>query len=245
ASSQKPLSHPLMILITPLYLAVFSSTLAIEVYTHKEIQGIVGSEVTLYCSFWSREYITEDATLSWSFRPDGARDSISIFHYSSNQEFPDTEGTFKDRIEWVGNMNRKDGTIIIKNLDYNDNGTFTCDAKNPPDIVGSPSSVRLVVYDRAPLKAGVVTGAIIGAFLGLVLVIVALVYFVKFLLRKPAFPVKDISVVEKGKAGKPGKAGSQLGRQSPLYATVEQLTKGKSLSDKKSKGTTESKKDKK
>lgn len=60
----------------------------------------------------------------------------------------DNKGPFRDRLEFVGNPERRDGSILIKNLDFSDNGTFTCDAKNPPDIVGRPSSVRLLVFEK-------------------------------------------------------------------------------------------------
>lgn len=60
----------------------------------------------------------------------------------------DNKGPFRDRLEFVGNPGRRDGSILLKNLDFGDNGTFTCDAKNPPDIVGRPSSVRLLVFEK-------------------------------------------------------------------------------------------------
>lgn len=60
----------------------------------------------------------------------------------------DNKGPFRDRVEFVGNPARRDGSILIKNLEFSDNGTFTCDAKNPPDIVGRPSSVRLLVFEK-------------------------------------------------------------------------------------------------
>lgn len=61
----------------------------------------------------------------------------------------DNKGPFRDRLEFVGNPARRDGSILIRNLDFADNGTFTCDAKNPPDIVGRPSSVRLLVFEKS------------------------------------------------------------------------------------------------
>lgn len=77
----------------------------------------------------------------------------------------DNKGPFRDRLEFVGNPERRDGSILIKNLDFSDNGTFTCDAKNPPDIVGRPSSVRLLVFEKGEAgceawrgKGGVVGG---------------------------------------------------------------------------------------
>lgn len=55
----------------------------------------------------------------------------------------------------MGNPGRRDGSILIKNLDFNDNGTFTCDAKNPPDIVGRPSSVRLLVFEKGEVGGSI------------------------------------------------------------------------------------------
>lgn len=76
---------------------------------------------------------------------------LQIFHYTSGMAYVDNKGPFRDRVEFVGNPGRRDGSILIKNLDYNDNGTFTCDAKNPPDIVGRPSSVRLLVFEKGEM----------------------------------------------------------------------------------------------
>lgn len=63
-------------------------------------------------------------------------------------------GTFKERIQWVGDPHWKDGSIVIHNLDYSDNGTFTCDVKNPPDIVGKTSQVTLYVFEKGVRGGG-------------------------------------------------------------------------------------------
>lgn len=76
---------------------------------------------------------------------------MQIFHYTGGVPYVDNKGPFRDRLEFVGNPGRRDGSILIKNLDFMDNGTFTCDAKNPPDIVGRPSSVRLLVFEKGEL----------------------------------------------------------------------------------------------
>uniref|UniRef100_A0AAY5KAJ8 Ig-like domain-containing protein n=1 Tax=Esox lucius TaxID=8010 RepID=A0AAY5KAJ8_ESOLU len=121
---------------------------AIVIYTGWERHALVGSDIRLSCSFFSWRWTSEDVTFSWSYRPDGARDSISIFHYTGGAPYVDNKGPFRDRLEFVGNPARRDGSILLKNLDYGDNGTFTCDAKNPPDIVGRASSVRLLVFEK-------------------------------------------------------------------------------------------------
>ncbi|KAG2457531.1 MYP0 protein, partial [Polypterus senegalus] len=239
-------------------------TQAIWVYTSWERHGLVGSEIKLYCSFFSWRWLSEDVSFSWSYKPEGAKDSISIFHYARGQAYVDNKGPFRDRLEFVGNPKRRDGSILIRGLEYNDNGTFTCDAKNPPDIVGRPSSVKLLVFDRGhipasaspsyldsiyppfvsavPTRAGVITGAIIGSVLGVVILILALYYLMRFLVARRVLSL-SVSTVEKGKK-KSGKEGSQQ-RQGPvLYATLDQsskLLKGVGSDKKKS----DSKRDKK
>ncbi|XP_036374605.1 myelin protein P0 isoform X1 [Megalops cyprinoides] len=211
---------------------------AIVIYTGWERHALVGSDVRLSCSFFSWRWTSEDVTFSWSYRPDGSRDSISIFHYTGGVPYVDNKGPFRDRLEFVGNPQRRDGSILIKNLDYSDNGTFTCDAKNPPDIVGRPSSVRLLVFEKVPIQAGVITGAIIGAVLGLLVLIVVIYYLMRFLVARRVF---SLSVSKHGKKGK-GKEGSQQ-RQGPvLYAALDQSKLKASASEKKKQ---ESRKDKK
>ncbi|NXK27447.1 MYP0 protein, partial [Arenaria interpres] len=124
-------SH-LLLLAGLLLVLGLSPTSSIHVYTQREVHGTVGSHVTLSCSFWSSEWISEDISITWHFQAEGSRDSISIFHYAKGQPYIDDVGSFKERMEWVGNPRRKDGSIVIHNLDYTDNGTFTCDVKNPP-----------------------------------------------------------------------------------------------------------------
>lgn len=81
--------------------------------------------------------------------------NLQIFHYTGGVAYLDNKGPFRDRLEFVGNPGRRDGSILIKNLDFSDNGTFTCDAKNPPDIVGRPSNVRLLVFEKGEVGLGV------------------------------------------------------------------------------------------
>ncbi|XP_066579247.1 myelin protein P0 isoform X1 [Amia ocellicauda] len=187
---------------------------AIVVYTGWDRHALVGSEVRLYCSFFSWRWTSEDVTFSWSYRSDGSRDSISVFHYTGGMPYVDNKGPFRDRLEFIGNPRRRDGSILIRNLDYSDNGTFTCDAKNPPDIVGRPSSVRLMVYDKVPIRAGVITGAIIGSVLGLLILVVAIYYLMRFLVARRVFNI-SVSKLDKGKKGK-GKEGSQQRQEAVL-----------------------------
>uniref|UniRef100_A0A8C4SQY4 Myelin protein zero n=1 Tax=Erpetoichthys calabaricus TaxID=27687 RepID=A0A8C4SQY4_ERPCA len=155
--------------------------------------------IKLYCLSFSWRWLSEDVSFSWSYKPEAAKDSISIFHFARGQAYVDNKGPFRDRLEFVGNPKRRDGSILIRNLEYNDNGTFTCDAKNPPDIVGRPSSVKLLVFDRVPTRAGVITGAIIGSVLGVVILILALYYLMRFLVARRVLKVSGHDYCRKGK----------------------------------------------
>nr|XP_019968201.1 PREDICTED: myelin protein P0 [Paralichthys olivaceus] len=137
---------------------------------------------------------------------------LKIFHYTGGVAYLDNKGPFRDRLEFVGNPARRDGSILLKNLDFSDNGTFTCDAKNPPDIVGRPSSVRLLVFEKVPIQAGVITGAIIGSVLGLLVLIVVIYYLMRFLVARRVF---SLSV---SKHGKKKKEGSQQRQASSLHS---------------------------
>ncbi|XP_072420789.1 myelin protein P0 [Chiloscyllium punctatum] len=227
-------------------LTVIRCSEGISVSTHHNLHKRVGSDVTLYCGFWSSEYVSDLTTLSWRFRPDNSREIISIFHYGNGVPYIEKWGQFRSRVEWVGDISKHDGSIVIRNLDYIDNGTFTCDVKNPPDVVGTSSDVHLTVYDRIPpVGAGVVSGAIIGTFLGIVLLVVGGLYLFRYIVRRRARSetifFKGASAAERGKAsGKPG----TVSKGPVLYATLDQSKSGKAASEKKAK-LSESKRDKK
>ncbi|XP_067169675.1 myelin protein P0 [Apteryx mantelli] len=231
-------SGSLIFLVVLLAALGLSPTLAIHVYTHREVYGTVGSHVTLSCSFWSSEWISEDISITWHFQAEGSRDSTSIFHYAKGQPYIDDVGTFKERMEWVGNPYRKDGSIVIHNLDYTDNGTFTCDVKNPPDIVGKSSQVTLYVFEKVPTRYGVVLGSIIGGALLLVIVVVVLVYLIRYCwFRRQAALQRRLSTMEKGKLQRSAKDASKRSRQAPvLYAMLDHSRSTKAASEKKAKG---------
>ncbi|CAH2327201.1 myelin P0 [Pelobates cultripes] len=172
-------THCTPLAVTLLLALVLPPALAIEVYTDREVYGTVGSKITLSCTFWSSEWISDDISVSWHFQPENSRDTYSIFHYAKGQPYIDDDGIFKDRIEWVGYPKSKDGSIVLHNLEYTDNGTFTCDVKNPPDVVGKSSYVHLLVHDKAPARAGLILGIIIAAALVLVIVVAVVAYLIR------------------------------------------------------------------
>lgn len=64
---------------------------------------------------------------------------LQFFHFSS-RAYPPEKGQFAGRIRWLGRPARGDASIALINATLIDNGTYTCDVTNPPDVYGSPNS---------------------------------------------------------------------------------------------------------
>lgn len=63
-------------------------------------------------------------------------------------------GRFKDRVVWDGNLQRYDVSIILWKLQFDDNGTYTCQVKNPPDVDGLIGEIQLSVVQTGRLCKG-------------------------------------------------------------------------------------------
>ncbi|KAJ7395711.1 Myelin protein zero-like protein 1 [Pitangus sulphuratus] len=95
---------------------------------------------------------------------------FKFFYYSNGKSYPGKDIPFKDRITWAGDLNKKDASITISNMQFRDNGTYICDVKNPPDIVVKPGEIRVRVVEKDSLPAfpiATVAGIAIGTVTGL------------------------------------------------------------------------------
>ncbi|XP_041089106.1 myelin protein zero-like 1 like isoform X2 [Polyodon spathula] len=152
---------------------------AVDVYTPAELFVENGTDGTLRCTFTSKELVSSGTSFSWNFHPEGGGDAVSLFHYTGGKPYFGKTPQFKDRVRWVGDLNKRDASISITKMIFKDNGTYSCDVKNPPDIDVKPSSIQLRVVEKGSLplsNAGVIAGAVIGAILGLLLIIVIVFY---------------------------------------------------------------------
>nr|XP_020443196.1 myelin protein zero-like protein 3 isoform X2 [Monopterus albus] len=134
------------------FLGCFAPSLvsSITVSTPAELHASKGDRVTLSCSFTSTSRPTSKMTVDWSYRPQTGGPPQTFFHFSS-QAFPPPEGQFFGRIWWQGSPARGDASISLINATLNDNGTFTCSVRNPPDVHGFPlSHTVLTVTPKVP-----------------------------------------------------------------------------------------------
>ncbi|CAK6439844.1 unnamed protein product [Pipistrellus nathusii] len=155
---------------------------ALEVYTPKEIYVANGTQGKLPCKFKSSNTTSRLTTISWSFQPEGSHTTVSFFHYSQGQVYIGDYPPFKDRITWAGDLDKKDASINIENIQFIHNGTYICDVKNPPDIVVYPGYIRLYVVEKEALPmfpvwvvVGIVTAVVVGLTL-LISMILAVLY---------------------------------------------------------------------
>ncbi|XP_031428639.2 myelin protein zero-like protein 1 [Clupea harengus] len=94
----------------------------------------------------SKEVVSSGASVTWSFTPEGASDkTTSFFYYSGGNSYPGSLAQFQKRVVWAGDLNRNDASIQVSQMQFSDNGTYQCDVKNPPDIVGSASGIKVRV----------------------------------------------------------------------------------------------------
>uniref|UniRef100_A0A803VF75 Myelin protein zero like 1 n=1 Tax=Ficedula albicollis TaxID=59894 RepID=A0A803VF75_FICAL len=160
----------LVLLFSSLCLSHAVQVSAVEVHTPEEMFVENGTDAKLPCTFTSVEVISSAASVSWSFQPEGAATRISFFYYSNGKSYPGKDIPFKDRITWAGDLNKKDASITISNMQFRDNGTYICDVKNPPDIVVKPGEIRVRVVEKDSLPAfpiATVAGIAIGTVTGL------------------------------------------------------------------------------
>ncbi|XP_072469191.1 myelin protein zero-like protein 2 isoform X3 [Notamacropus eugenii] len=141
------------VLLFCIQLTVVWHIAAVEVYTSRVVEAVNGTDVRLKCTF----------------------SSFSPVFYFHEQPYPPTAGHFKNRVAWDGNVNRNDVSIIIWKLQFNDNGTFTCQVKNPPDVDGVIGEIRLSVVQTARFSEVYFLALAIGSACALMVLIVIVV----------------------------------------------------------------------
>ncbi|XP_060756999.1 sodium channel subunit beta-1 [Neoarius graeffei] len=92
-------------------------------------EAVAGQGFLLGCiSCKRREEISGTAMVDWHFKPTGGDEFFHIFHY----DYPTStilHEDFESRLEWRGTKGTADlqiGAIYIRNVTFNDTGTYTC-----------------------------------------------------------------------------------------------------------------------
>ncbi|XP_068172943.1 myelin protein zero-like protein 2 [Antennarius striatus] len=122
---------------------------AMRIYAGGDVEAVNGTDVRLKCTFHSSAPVNPNAiVISWSFRPLKPGREESVFHYQQ-RPYPPTEGIFRKRVQWAGDVLSHDASIVLQQVKFTYNGTYTCQVKNPPDVHGAVGEVRLRVVTTA------------------------------------------------------------------------------------------------
>uniref|UniRef100_A0A8C1YJG9 Myelin protein zero like 2 n=1 Tax=Cyprinus carpio TaxID=7962 RepID=A0A8C1YJG9_CYPCA len=117
----------------------------IRVFTAGDVTAVNGTDVRLKCTFQSSAAIrASSVAVSWTFRPLGSGHEETVFYYQE-RPFAPSEGRFKKKVEWAGDISGRDASVVLRRVPFSFNGTFSCQVKNPPDVHGNVGVVRLQV----------------------------------------------------------------------------------------------------
>ncbi|XP_026149256.1 myelin protein zero-like protein 3 [Mastacembelus armatus] len=156
---------------------------SITVSSPAELHASKGDTVILPCSFISTSRPTSKMTVDWSYRHQSGGPPQIFFHFSS-QAFPPPEGQFMGRIRWHGSPARGDASIALINATLNDNGTYTCSVRNPPDVYGSPLSQTVLTVTPKSASIRFTDVAILLAFILLPSALITLILIGRMLCSK-------------------------------------------------------------
>ncbi|XP_053177384.1 myelin protein zero-like protein 2 [Scomber japonicus] len=147
-----------------------------RIYTSGDMEAVNGTDVRLKCTFDSSARINPSSiVVSWTFRPLKPGREESVFHYQQ-RPYPPTEGIFRKRILWAGDIMGRDASIIIREVKFTYNGTFFCHVKNPPDVHGAVGEIRLRVVTTASFSELLLLALAIGG--GITAVVILLIIIV-------------------------------------------------------------------
>ncbi|XP_054885042.1 myelin protein zero-like protein 3 [Poeciliopsis prolifica] len=158
---------------------------SIRVTTPPELHAAKGDMVKLPCTFTSIANPTSKMRVSWSYTPQTGGSSLVFFHFSSKAE-PPKSGQFAGRIKWLGTPANGDVSISLINATLNDNGTYTCDVTNPPDVFGSPKSQTVLTVTP---KAATIRFSDVAVLLAFIVIPSGLITF--FLIGRMLCPKKQ------------------------------------------------------
>ncbi|KAM4827909.1 junctional adhesion molecule-like [Thomomys bottae] len=107
----------------------------------------MGDSALLGCLFQTTEekYLTK---VDWIFSPGEHDQSEYVLFYYSNLSVP--VGRFKNRVRLVGDVLHSDGSLLLENVQEDDQGTFNCEARRKGESMVLKKRVRLHVLPEEP-----------------------------------------------------------------------------------------------
>ncbi|XP_013890207.1 CD276 antigen homolog [Austrofundulus limnaeus] len=114
-----------------------------SVHCHDTVKGATGEDVTLPCNF--NQSLSQTNKVFWR----GANDSIVLDIIGGKAKLENQDKKYKDRVSFLQDgYNNGNVSIIMKNLQSDDAGTYTCTLLPESDT----KKVNLTVTDKRAIK---------------------------------------------------------------------------------------------
>lgn len=155
---------------------------AIEVHTPGELEAANGTDTRLKCTFSSSVPVSNKLYVEWTFTPEAGGASVQVFHYQEQPFLPES-GTFRGRAVWDGNINRKDVSIMIRDLQHSDSGTFMCQVRNPPDVSGLAGEIQLRVVNKVTWSEMYILALAVGGACVVIIILVLVVVLTRYRMK--------------------------------------------------------------
>uniref|UniRef100_A0A8C3I7E1 Junction adhesion molecule like n=1 Tax=Chrysemys picta bellii TaxID=8478 RepID=A0A8C3I7E1_CHRPI len=103
--------------------------LAGRVITRPKLKARLGDSVLLECFFQSLVPGDWNVTkVDWIHMPENSTQvEEMVFYYYSNHSVP--VGRFRPRVQWLGDVARKNGSVRLQDVQADDSGTYTCEIR--------------------------------------------------------------------------------------------------------------------
>ncbi|XP_010895434.1 sodium channel, voltage-gated, type IV, beta b [Esox lucius] len=175
-------------LIVTLLLSVWSAQ-GLEMSTGKVpfLEAVNGSTVLLPCTYTSCIGI-KNLYFSWQFNDNGTMQKVCDSVIPSDGMEPHPVNIFRQRVEFVGNSEQNNISILIWNITFDDEGQYTCFGRNPKEKGKNHSAIfTLVVVDELRVVDNTLTiiiASAVGGAIALLMTFMLVKNFILFVLFK-------------------------------------------------------------
>ncbi|XP_063061945.1 sodium channel subunit beta-4-like [Engraulis encrasicolus] len=137
------------------------------------IEALYGSSVQLPCSYTSCDDI-ENVVFYWGFNDSYSNLMRCLISRQGADPDVDIYYMYRDRVEFVGNPNYNDLSIMIHNLTFEDAGDYVCSGTKEDRrqrYTYHSATVTLNVVDELNLNLTVIIMSVVGAVIGILALI--------------------------------------------------------------------------
>ncbi|XP_078283007.1 sodium channel regulatory subunit beta-4-like [Rhinoraja longicauda] len=160
------------------------------------IKVLNGSDVMLPCTF-SSCMTYEEASFWWEFQINKTLPTERIIYIKLKVMTPRVT-TYIDRFQLIGNIKTKNISLLLKEVEFEDTGLYTCSFKNPQERNQQANSTLelIVVSELLPVDntLTVLIASIVGGVIGLLILLFIIKKLVLFIIKQVGKKKKECLV---------------------------------------------------